>query len=204
MTEQQVAMPEYHNPPAEPMGLFKAWLETAKAEGASEPGVVALATVDAQGIVSSRMCQTIRITDAGWVFASHTTSPKGRDIEATGWASGVFYWRELYRQLIFAGRVQQLSDEESDAIWNARDPITLPMSVAARQSEPLEDEDALRAHAQRLAESGETLARPPQWVAYELIPSTVEFWHGRMPDRLYWRLRYDMVDGGWISRRLQP
>jgi dihydrophenazinedicarboxylate synthase len=186
-----------------PMPLFKSWFEEAKANGAAEPGVVALATADEKGVVSSRICQTIRITGRGWVFASHTTSRKGRDIKATGWASGVFYWRELNRQLIFAGLVHQLPDEESDEIWYARDPRLHPMSVAAWQSEPLEDEDALRAHAQRLADSGETLARPERWVGYELVPSTVEFWEGR-PDRLYWRLRYDLTDTGWTSCRLQP
>ncbi|MBP2324370.1 pyridoxamine 5'-phosphate oxidase [Kibdelosporangium banguiense] len=202
MTALHIAMPEYYQPPAEPMGLFKAWFETAKAEGASEPGVVALATVDAHGGVSSRMCQTIRITDQGWVFASHTNSQKGRDIAATGRASGVFYWRELYRQLIFAGPVRQLSGEEADGIWDARNPRTLPMSVAAWQSEVLEDEEVLRAEAQRLA--GQTLVRPERWVAYELLPSTVEFWHGDDPDRLYRRLRYDRTDDGWTSCRLQP
>jgi pyridoxamine 5'-phosphate oxidase len=193
---------EFDQPPAEPMGLFKAWFESAKTDGASEPGVVALATVDAKGIASSRMCQTIRITGEGWVFASHTNSQKGRDISATGHASGVFYWREIYRQLIFAGPVRQLSDEESDAIWLARDPVSHPMSVAAWQSEVLEDEDALRAHARSLV--GQTLARPERWVAYEIMPATVEFWHGRDPDRLYRRLRYDRTDDGWTSCRLQP
>ena len=62
MTEVQEAVSEFYQPPAEPMGLFGTWFEAAKEGGASEPGVVALATVDAQGTVSNRMCQTIRIT----------------------------------------------------------------------------------------------------------------------------------------------
>jgi pyridoxamine 5'-phosphate oxidase len=76
------------------------------------------------------------------------------------------------------------------------------MSVAAWQSEVLADEEALRAEARRLA--GQTLARPERWVAYELVPSTVEFWHGTDPDRLYRRLRYDRTENGWTSCRLQP
>jgi dihydrophenazinedicarboxylate synthase len=36
------------------------------------------------------------------------------------------------------------------------------------------------------------------------VPSTVEFWHGDSPDRLYRRLRYDRTDDGWTSCRLQP
>ena len=186
-----------------PWGLFGEWVAEAKAAGVAEPGVVALATADERGVVSSRICQTIRLTERGWVFASHTTSRKGRDIEATGWASGVFYWRELGRQLIFAGPVHRLSEAESDELWYARDPRLHSMSVAAWQSDPLHDEDALRAHARQLADSPETLARPERWVGYELVPSTVEFWENR-PDRLYWRMRHDRTDEGWTSRRLQP
>lgn len=76
------------------------------------------------------------------------------------------------------------------------------MSVSAQQSEPLQNEDALRAKALELQESGETLPRPEAWVGYELVPSTVEFWQGS-PDRLHRRLRYDRCDGDRSNLRLQ-
>ncbi|WP_260479055.1 phenazine biosynthesis FMN-dependent oxidase PhzG [Kibdelosporangium aridum] len=195
-------MNEFDQPPADPIALFGAWFDAAK-QTVREPGVVALATANAEGVVSNRIVQTIKVTATGWVFTSHAGSQKGRDIAATGWASGVFYWRETSRQLIIAGPVSALSDQECDELWFARHPSTHPMSVAAEQSALLEDEGALRARAQQLAESGQTLARPSAWLGYELVPSTVEFWQGS-PDRLHRRLRYDRNGNGWTSRRLQP
>lgn len=196
-------LPEFDQPPAEPIALVRAWFDTAVRHGVREPGVVALATADTAGRTSNRMVQTIRITDRGWVFTSHASSQKGRDLAATGWASGVFYWRETRQQLVITGPVERLPDAESDALWVARPPGTHPMSVAARQSEPLLDEATLRAEAQRLADSGQPLSRPTAWVGYQLVPDMVEFWHGSL-DRLHRRLRYDRAGEGWTAVRLQP
>jgi pyridoxamine-phosphate oxidase len=195
--------PEFDQPPADPVRLLREWFADAVERGVREPGVVALATADAGGCPSNRVVQTVKITAEGLVFTSHTGSRKGRDIAATGWASGVLYWRETFQQVVINGTVEQLGDDESDALWAARPSATHPMSVASRQSEPLDDEKELRALAQRIAESADALPRPAAWVGYQLIPSAVEFWHGS-PDRLHRRLRYDRAGDGWTSVRLQP
>lgn len=187
----------------EPITLVQQWFTDAVDSGVSEPGVLALATVSAAGRPSNRIVQTIRFTDRGLVFASYTTSPKGRDIAATGWASGVLYWRENRRQVILTGQVDQLTDAESDELWFARAPGLHPMSVATTQSAPLADEDALRARVRELAAPGEPLDRPAVWVGYQLLPSTVEFWEDR-PERFYWRMRYDRDGQTWTHTRLQP
>ncbi|HEV2783952.1 MAG TPA: phenazine biosynthesis FMN-dependent oxidase PhzG [Actinophytocola sp.] len=194
---------EFHHPPADPIALLRDWFDRAVDNGVREPGAVALATVAADGRPSTRMIQTSTLTDRGLVFTSHTVSQKGREIAATGWGSGVLYWRETNQQIILTGRIEQLPDSEADALWAARAPAALPMSVATRQSQPLTDEAALLAEATRLAESGQPLPRPRTWVAYHLVPSTLEFWQSS-PDRLYRRLRYDRNGSGWTTVRLQP
>jgi pyridoxamine-phosphate oxidase len=194
---------ESPTPPADPMALAQHWFKTAVDDGASEPGVLSLATVNAAGRPSNRVVQTIRLADRGLVFASYTTSPKGRDIAATGWGSGVLYWRETRRQVILTGQVELLSDAESDELWHARAPGVHPMSVASTQSAPLADEAALLARVRQLAEAGEPLPRPATWVGYQLVPSTVEFWEDG-PERLYWRVRYDRDGQAWTHTRLQP
>jgi dihydrophenazinedicarboxylate synthase len=186
-----------------PIALAQQWFTDAREDGVSEPGVLSLATVSAEGRPSNRVVQTIRLTDHGLVFASYTTSPKGRDLAATGWASGVWYWRETKRQVILTGRVEQLPDAESEELWWARPASAHPMSVASSQSAPLRDEDALRTRVRELAAAEEPLPRPEAWVGYRLVPSTVEFWADG-PDRLYWRMRYERNGGGWTHTRLQP
>ncbi len=194
---------EFDVPPTDPIDLFRAWFDGAKQDGVREPGAFALATADAQGRTSNRIVQIIDVTGTGLVFTSHADSRKGRDLAATGRASGVLYWRETSRQVVLTGPVHRMPDAESDALWDARPVGTHPMSVASHQGAPLDDEEALRVHAERLAESGTPLSRPEGWSGYLLAPDEVEFWQGS-PDRLHRRLRYDRAGGGWITRRLQP
>lgn len=194
---------ELDAPPADPMSLFRAWFDGAVEQGVREPGALALATADARGCASNRIVQVLGVRTTGLVFTTHAGSRKGRDLAATGWASGVLYWREIGRQAILTGPVDPLPDAESDALWAARPVSTRPMSVASHQSAPLPDEDALREQALRLARAGRPLARPAAWLGYLLTPNSVEFWQAS-PDRLHRRLRYERSGHGWTVDRLQP
>ena len=200
---QPAAATEFSTPPAEPMGLVRAWFDSAGAQAVREPGALALASADARGHASNRIVQVLAVRDTGLVFASHAGSRKGRDLAETGWASGVLYWREVGRQVIVTGPTHPLPDTESDELWAARPIGTHPMSVASQQSAPLQDEDALRAQAEALGRAGSPLPRPVAWLGYLLEPAAVEFWQSD-PGRLHKRLRYERAGPGWRTDRLQP
>ncbi|MCF3123126.1 phenazine biosynthesis FMN-dependent oxidase PhzG [Streptomyces arenae] len=192
---------EFRIPPPHPVPLLRTWLDHAR-ENVREPGAIALATSDEDGRASSRIVQLTSLTDTGVVFTTHRGSRKSRELAVRPWASGVLYWRETRRQIVFAGPVEQLADAESDALWAARPVTTHAMSVASRQSHVLPDVEELRAEAGRLAALG-PLPRPDGYVGYRLTAHAVEFWE-ESPDRLHRRLRYDLKDGAWSSARLQP
>jgi pyridoxamine-phosphate oxidase len=195
--------PEYDLPPAEPIGLFRSWLAAAAEFGVREPTALALATADARGRASNRVVAITKVTDLGLVFTSHSGSQKGRELAATGWASGLLYWRETGQQIILSGPVVRLPDVESDALWAAR-PVPLhAMSTVTRQSEPMTDVAAMRAEAQHLEALGTPLPRPAPFVGYRLEPDVVEFWCAGS-DRLHRRLRYERDRRGWRTSRLQP
>ncbi|WP_225805148.1 phenazine biosynthesis FMN-dependent oxidase PhzG [Streptomyces sp. NK15101] len=205
--ETDLDFPEYdaHDTPApEPMALLRTWLDRAREYGVREPQALSLATADSRGRASTRIIALSRVTDSGLVFMSHTSSRKGREMAETGWASGLLYWRETAQQISVSGRVEQLGDAESDALWFGRPVPMHAMSTAAHQSDPLDDVAALRAEAERLEAIGEPLPRPERFVGYLLVPSAVEFW-AASSDRLHRRLRYDRLDDrSWRTTRLQP
>ncbi|PNG16830.1 pyridoxamine 5'-phosphate oxidase family protein, partial [Streptomyces cahuitamycinicus] len=95
-----IAFPEFHAPPAEPVPLVRAWFEDAVRLGVREPRALALATADTRGRPSTRMVALNRITDEGFVFATHADSQKGREMTANPFASGVLYWRETSQQIL--------------------------------------------------------------------------------------------------------
>jgi pyridoxine/pyridoxamine 5'-phosphate oxidase len=198
-----VEFPEYHAPPREPIGLVRSWLARAVELGVREPRALALATADSQGRASTRIIAFNAITDAGLVFASHSSSQKGRELAVNPWGSGILYWRETGQQIILSGPVVMLTDAESDDMWFSRPAPLQPMSTISSQSDPLRDAAAMLAEVHRLEAMGEPLPRPARFVGYRLEPAIVEFWSAS-PDRLHRRLRYIRVGHSWQTTQLQP
>nr|AEW22932.1 WT5.3 [Streptomyces sp. WT5] len=202
----EVDFPEFHTPPAEPMGLLTSWLEQATAQGVREPRALALATADARGRTSSRIVAINQVTDAGIVIITHDDSQKGRELAANPWASGVLYWRETSQQITVAGPVEKLSREQAEQLWAARAVFTHAMTTVSAQSKPVRDLDhfeELRAKALELGTPARPLPCPESFVAFRISPESVEFW-ANGTDRLHERLRYTRTDQGWTTSRLQP
>lgn len=199
----ELSLPEFHTPPSDPIALFNSWYKRAVEHPVQEPNALALATIDGQGRVWSRTIRIIKVTDAGLLFTSHAGSAKGSHLANNPWASGLLYWPELKQQVTVAGPVERVPDSESDALWAARPLFTHAMSSVSKQSELLEDEDALRSEAKRLTDKGEALPRPAGFCGFRMSLQALEFWHDG-EDRLHLRLRYDWVDGSWTNVRLQP
>ena len=61
----------------------------------------------------------------------------------------------------------------------------------------------MRRDVEQLLSEAAEIKRPETWHAYQLVAEMVEFWQGS-PDRFHKRVRYDLVDGEWEYRRLQP
>jgi pyridoxamine-phosphate oxidase len=202
--DASLLLPEFSTPPDDPIALLQAWIEEAVQHQVREPLAVTLASANAEGRVSSRVVLLKEVAEAGLLFGSHRASRKGRDFAVQPWGSVTFYWRETLQQVNLAGPVIQLSDAESDQLFQARLPAAQATTAASEQSQPLTDESALRARAAELAAAQGPLTRPPGWGGYRLVPQEIEFWHGS-PDRLHRRLRYDREsDHQWTSIRLQP
>jgi pyridoxamine 5'-phosphate oxidase len=106
--------------PADPVALFKLWLDQALAAGVLQPHACSLATADGNGHPSARMLILKDIDDDGWHFATSRTSRKGRELSVNPAAALNFYWPQQGRQVRVAGPVVELSAEASAADWDAR------------------------------------------------------------------------------------
>ena len=195
-------LPEFDDPPEDPLHLLERWLRLADERGVREPRALALATADAGGRPSSRILLLKQVTPA-LVFSGSYESRKGRELEANPRAAGTLYWRETMQQVTVEGPVRKLAEAESDAIFGERPTDAKATTVASRQGAPLDDPTALRRKADALGSGDEPLSRPPRWGGFRLDPDLIEFWHGS-PDRLHRRLLYVKQGDRWTHRRLQP
>jgi pyridoxamine 5'-phosphate oxidase len=188
----------------DPFDQFAHWFEQAR-QTEVDPTAMALATASREGKPSVRNVLLKGVDHRGFVFYTNYRSRKAREIESGWYASLLFTWRSLERQVRVEGRVERVGPEESDAYFASR-PIESRWSVyASDQSEPVDSRDTLELRFNAAREQfGDDVPRPEWWGGYRVMPEEFEFWQGR-PSRLHDRLRYRKLSGGrWQRDRLAP
>ena len=190
---------------ADPMRQFLTWFEQAR-EVEPDPTAMALATASTDGRPSVRTVLLKGADERGLVFYTNYESRKAREMEATGRASLLFFWRSLDRQVRVDGTIERVSPAESDAYFETR-PIESRLSVyASRQSDTIDGREVLEEAFERVKRTyGDgPIPRPEWWGGYRVIAEEFEFWQGR-ESRLHDRLRYTrQPDGSWRRERLAP
>jgi pyridoxamine 5'-phosphate oxidase len=187
----------------DPIALFSQ-LYAAAAGVCAEPDAMALSTVDADGRPSGRYVLLKAADQRGFVFYTNFGSRKARALEARPLAALTFYWPPE-TQVRIEGRVERVSDQESDAYFATRPREFQIGAWASSQSDRLESREAL---AERVGETaarfdGRPVERPPFWGGYRLVPDTIEFWT-RDPHRLHERVHYERSGGEWRRSLLFP
>lgn len=191
----------------DPMGLFEAWFEDAKAAEPNDPNAMALATATPDGVPSVRMVLLKGHGPDGFTFYTNAHSRKGGEIRANMQASLLFHWKSLRRQIRIEGPLTEVSPEMADAYFHSRPFVSQVGSAASDQSRPLESRATYIRRIEQLEEAckeaGE-VPRPPHWTGFTLAPQRIEFWRDRA-NRLHDRRQFDRAtDGGWTNTLLYP
>jgi pyridoxamine 5'-phosphate oxidase len=189
---------------ADPIAQFDRWFELAH-EQVPLADAITLATVDERGAPDARMVLLKGVAASGFRFFTNYESAKGRQLEVSGRAALVAYWRELDRQVRVRGTVRRLEAGASDAYFATRPRESQLGAWASPQSQPLDSRIELD---RRLAEAEErfgsgAIERPAHWGGYELAPEQIEFWKGQV-GRLHDRFRYSRAGDEWTIERLGP
>ncbi len=189
---------------AEPTAQFTTWLDEALARGLPEPNAMTLATVGTDGRPSTRVVLIKGCDARGIVWFSNYASRKGRELAHQPFAALQFHWVELERVVRIEGRVEKVSDEESDTYFASR-PLTHRIGAwASPQSETIPGRGTIVARAAEYGlKFGLNPPRPPHWGGYRLVPDYWEFWQGRA-SRLHDRIAYRLQGGQWRKVRLAP
>jgi pyridoxamine 5'-phosphate oxidase len=186
---------------------FAAWLADAVAAGVEEPNAMILATADAAGRPSARTVLLKGVDRGGFEFFTNLRSRKATEALHNPYASLVFCWHPLHRQVVVCGAIETVPRPEVERYFAGRPRGAQLGAWASPQSQVIRSrqvlDDAFQAAAARFA-GAERVPAPPHWGGLRVVPETVEFWQGRT-DRLHDRLRFRRGPGGhWVVERLAP
>lgn len=168
--------------PSCPYELVTRWVAEHEAQhGFLESHAVVLATSSPEGGATARTVVLQCWSKAGLVFGSQRSSLKGRDVASDPRAEAVL--RLGQRQVRFRGTMRLGDDTESDAAYRRLTRGAQLGLKVLRQGQPC-DGDAAQARlverwqALRDADDASPLSRPPDFAAFVLEPSTIEFYSG--------------------------
>lgn len=188
----------------DPIEQFGSWLQQALDAKVPEPNAMTLATVGPSARPSTRVVLIKGFDARGIVWYTNYGSRKGQELAANPFAALQFHWVELERVVRIEGRVEMVSEQESDAYFASRPLDSRIGAWASPQSQVIASRALLLANAAKV--SAKFLLRPPRpphWGGYRLVPDNWEFWQGRK-SRLHDRLRYRVDGGVWRRERLAP
>ena len=189
----------------DPSAQFDQWLKEAIAAQVPEPNAMTLATVGSDLRPSTRVVLIKGFDARGIVWYTNYASRKGQELAGNPYAALQFHWVELERTVRIEGRVEKVSDEESDAYFHSRPLDSRIGAWASPQSEVISSRGVLVANAALYA--AKFLLQPPRpshWGGYRLKPDNWQFWQGRR-SRLHDRLRYTLqANNDWLRERLAP
>ncbi|GAA4530387.1 MULTISPECIES: pyridoxamine 5'-phosphate oxidase [Nonomuraea] len=189
---------------ADPIAQFTTWFQEALDAGLPEPNAMVLATASAGARPSARTVLLKEYDQRGFVFYTNYESRKGRDLAENPWASLLFPWHPIRRQVRVEGTVTRLPQEESAAYFASRPYGSRIGAWASRQSAVVRSREDLDARYEELASRWpEDPPVPDFWGGFLVTPREVEFWQGRL-DRMHDRLRYRRSPAGWVLDRLAP
>ena len=194
---------------ADPVSMFRRWLDETIDSGLHEPNAVVVSTVSAKGRPSSRMVLLKGLDDRGFVFYTNLSSRKAAEIDANPAVSLLFPWHDLQRQVRVDGVASRVTQEESEEYFAQRPRESQLGAWASPQSQVVASRSALdERYGGVLAQFADLddVPLPPFWGGIRVEPREVEFWQGRkgrMHDRLVYR-RGDDPNAPWSVDRLAP
>lgn len=190
---------------SDPIRQFEIWFKEAGIANIYESNAMALSTVGKNGLPSSRMVLLKHFDQDGFIFFTDHSSRKAHQLHKNPFASALFFWKELERQVHIEGSVVKVPFEISTVYFQKRPRNSQLAAWASQQDTSLSSRSALEENFAKFEAQfkDKEIPTPDSWVGYRICPNRMEFWQGR-ENRLHDRFLYLKQQQGWSLERLSP
>lgn len=190
---------------ANPFIQFEKWFAEALKHHPKDANAFVLSTATKDAKPSARIVLLKGIEKETFVFYTNYNSRKGKELIENSFAAMTFFWSSLERQIRVEGKVQKVSEAESDEYFKIRPLGSKAGAWVSPQSSIISGRDGLekKHHNFIIENENKEITRPPFWGGFCIIPSRIEFWQGRT-SRLHDRILYTFENDNWKIERLAP
>ncbi len=198
LSEQSIA--------SDPIEEFRKWLDQAMIHSVNTANSMTLATATAEGKPSARTVLLRDFNEQGYTFYTNYQSRKAHELEANPYATLLFFWPEMERQIRIEGTIEKLSWGESNAYFQSRPRQSQIGAWISPQSEMIHDRETMEKEMLEFEKKhvDKIIPCPSFWGGYRVIPFSYEFWKGR-PNRLHDRILFSYASNQtWQISRLAP
>jgi pyridoxamine 5'-phosphate oxidase len=188
-----------------PFDQFDKWFIEAQHSIIEEPNAMILSTSGQNNRPTSRVVLLKDCTNKGFTFFTNYGSKKGKQLTENPYASLIFPWHQMERQVRIEGKVERLGVVESDAYFDTRPEGSKLAAWASPQSCEIVSREVLETKKEEISHKfqNKQITRPLFWGGFILKPDLFEFWQGR-ENRLHDRFEYYLKNETWKIRRLAP
>lgn len=187
-----------------PLEFVDEWLTDARRAGLNQPSACCLSTIGSDGGPDARFVDVKRVTNDGFVFATHLGSAKALDIARDARVALTFWWDDLGRQVRVRGLAEPVATAVADELFAARSLDAQIVSSISEQSAELADPATLATAIDAVRNDAvQAVPRPSAWGGYVVRPSTIEFLLFS-ETRVHERLLFERERDAWRARWLQP
>ena len=189
-----------------PIEQFNKWFkEELSLTKVRIPTACCLSSIGLDGYPNARFVSLKDVVEDGFIITGTLTSRKGIEIKNCNKAALTFWWTKTERQVRVQGNATDISGQLADKYFAERSRDSQIVSLVSEQGQEIDSFENLIKKYETVEEdfSNKPLQRPENWGGYLIEPIRVEFLEFK-PTRFHDRKLYELVNGQWIVKQIQP